>query len=110
MILAGLLGYAVFWWCCEATAPLLVGWVMVFGVMGLTVSAVEGPKRLGLHTDFGVVTTKLEPEGKVRIGAEIWNARAEGGAIAEGERVRVVSRDGLTLVVEPVRESASLQQ
>jgi membrane-bound serine protease (ClpP class) len=43
--------------------------------------------------------TDLRPDGQVRLNGEIWAARCAAGA-AEGERVRVVGRKGLTLVVE----------
>ena len=39
-------------------------------------------------------------EGYVRVGSELWRARTTRDA-AEGETVRVVERDGLTLVVDP---------
>jgi membrane-bound serine protease (ClpP class) len=42
----------------------------------------------------------LEPEGKVRLRGEIWNARATE-PVADGAPVRVKTVDGLTLVVEP---------
>ncbi len=42
----------------------------------------------------------LDPEGKVRLRGEIWNARASG-PVAEGAEVRVAAVDGLTLIVEP---------
>ena len=48
----------------------------------------------------GAVVTPCRPQGQVRLQGEIWDARCEAGAGA-GERVRVVSRDGLTLLVEP---------
>lgn len=48
----------------------------------------------------GVVLRRLDPSGTVRIGGERWNAVAEGDrTIDAGERVRVVGRDGMTLVV-----------
>ncbi len=43
--------------------------------------------------------TDLGPEGLVRLGGEQWSAVAEGGAIKAGDRVEVVSRDGLRLLV-----------
>jgi membrane-bound serine protease (ClpP class) len=46
------------------------------------------------------VVTALAPVGQVRIAGELWQARTEGGA-EPGTRVRVVGRDGLTLLVEP---------
>jgi membrane-bound ClpP family serine protease len=50
----------------------------------------------------GVARTDLAPSGVVRVVSEEWTARsASGSIIAEGTAVRVVSQDGLTLVVEP---------
>ena len=45
------------------------------------------------------VLENLDPEGKVFIKGEIWDARCDGGA-GRGERVRVVGLKGLTLTVE----------
>ncbi len=47
-----------------------------------------------------VVATPCRPLGQVRIDGELWRASCGAGAEA-GERVRVVGRDGLTLLVEP---------
>ncbi len=44
-------------------------------------------------------TTACRPIGAVNVRGEPWRARCDAGADA-GERVRVVSRDGITLVVE----------
>jgi membrane protein implicated in regulation of membrane protease activity len=50
----------------------------------------------------GVAKTDLAPSGVVRVVSEEWTARsASGNVIAEGTAIRVVSQDGLTLVVEP---------
>ena len=50
----------------------------------------------------GVAKTSLAPEGVVRVVSEEWTAQsANGSNIAEGTAVRVVSQDGLTLIVEP---------
>ena len=59
--------------------------------------------RVGAETLIGSVAevaTPCRPNGQVRIGGELWRARCEAGA-DPGERVRVISRDGLTLFVEP---------
>ncbi len=40
-------------------------------------------------------------EGRVRVLSEIWRARS-ADPLAPGARVRVIARDGLTVVVEPV--------
>ena len=42
----------------------------------------------------------LEPDGKVRLRGEIWNARATA-PVPEGAAVRVKNVEGLTLLVEP---------
>jgi membrane-bound serine protease (ClpP class) len=44
------------------------------------------------------VIRACDPKGQVRLDGEIWDAHCDQGA-AVGERVRVVGRDGLTLVV-----------
>jgi membrane protein implicated in regulation of membrane protease activity len=53
----------------------------------------------------GRVIEKLDPEGHVHIGGELWNAETEDPSrpIAEGERVTVVGMDGLLLIVSPDR-------
>jgi membrane protein implicated in regulation of membrane protease activity len=50
----------------------------------------------------GIAPEGLEVEGYVRLGPERWQARRATGSarIAPGESVRVVSLEGLTLVVE----------
>ena len=42
--------------------------------------------------------------GRVRLGAELWNARLASGAgsVVTDEEVRVTALEGLTLVVEPI--------
>jgi membrane protein implicated in regulation of membrane protease activity len=50
--------------------------------------------------DTAVVTTPCRPLGQVRLRGETWEARCERGA-GEGETVRVIGRDKLTLIVEP---------
>ena len=46
-------------------------------------------------------------QGQVSADGEVWSARCEqpSAVIAAGDRLRVLSRDGLTLLVEP--EAAS---
>jgi membrane-bound serine protease (ClpP class) len=50
----------------------------------------------------GVATTDLLPHGSVKVGGEVWDANAAEGAIHKGERVVVVKRDGLHLLVKKV--------
>lgn len=56
-----------------------------------------------LESAQGAALTRIDPTGLIRIWGEIWRAELAGGArpIAEREAVRIVARDGLTLLVEP---------
>jgi membrane-bound serine protease (ClpP class) len=59
--------------------------------------------RAGAETLIGAraeVAAECRPLGQVRVAGELWRARCERGAAA-GETVRIVGRDGLTLLVEP---------
>jgi membrane-bound serine protease (ClpP class) len=59
--------------------------------------------QAGAETLIGaraVVATACRPVGQVRVAGELWGARCEAGAEV-GELVRIVGRDGLTLLVEP---------
>jgi membrane-bound serine protease (ClpP class) len=49
-----------------------------------------------------VAVSDLAPDGQVRAAGEVWSAHAEEGMIGAGERVEVVSRDGLRLTVRRV--------
>jgi membrane-bound serine protease (ClpP class) len=58
--------------------------------------------KMGAETLLGAsaeVVSPCRPEGQVRIQGELWRARCEAGA-DPGDRVRVVERNGLTLLVE----------
>jgi membrane-bound serine protease (ClpP class) len=60
--------------------------------------------QVGAETLLGaeaVVTEACNPKGQVRLWGELWQARCDAGADA-GRRVRVVGRDGLVLLVEPL--------
>jgi membrane protein implicated in regulation of membrane protease activity len=59
---------------------------------------------VGAETLIGktaVVTEACRPVGQVRLDGEIWEARCEAGA-GIGDQVRVIGRDKLALLVEPV--------
>jgi len=56
----------------------------------------------------GVVRRPLEPTGTISAGGEEWSARSvDDRPIERGTAVRIVKRDGLTLVVEPEASSSS---
>jgi membrane-bound serine protease (ClpP class) len=59
--------------------------------------------RAGAETMIGAsadVVSPCRPRGYVRIEGELWRARCEQGA-EPGDHVRIVGREGLTLLVEP---------
>jgi membrane-bound ClpP family serine protease len=53
----------------------------------------------------GVVLRRLSPSGVVRVDGERWSARAldRSTPLEEGQSVRVVGREGMTLIVEENR-------
>ena len=63
----------------------------------------DQPVRTG---DLGEVREPLDPEGQVFIEGALWRARVaeRESPVDLGNRVRVRSVDGLTLVVEPVAD------
>ncbi|MGH2637520.1 MAG: NfeD family protein, partial [Actinomycetota bacterium] len=54
----------------------------------------------------GTVVRDLGPVGVVQVAAEEWTAETVRGAPRRGDRVRVVSMDGLKLKVEPAEDPA----
>lgn len=79
-----------------------------FGVLGAAMRARKRPAAGSdeeLLRNIGVVIDWQDRNGqtgtgRIRVQGEIWNARA-ARALRPGDRVRVVSRDGLVLTVEP---------
>jgi membrane-bound serine protease (ClpP class) len=55
---------------------------------------------VGLVAERGEALTDIDPQGRVFVHGEYWNARAAGGRIPRGARVRVKSVRDLLLEVE----------
>jgi membrane-bound serine protease (ClpP class) len=69
----------------------------------LTVSAQTAPVVTGtegMRGASGTVTETLDPEGKVFVRGELWDAVAAGGPLPPGTRVRVTGVRNLKLTVE----------
>jgi membrane-bound serine protease (ClpP class) len=61
----------------------------------------------GLLGETGTVTRTLDPEGKVLVHGEIWDAASARGPVPQGGRVRVVAVEALHLTVEPLEPRLS---
>lgn len=91
----------------EWRVPVVVG----FAILEVAETAItwrlsrRGKPKVGPETligMIGVATTECRPAGTVRVAGETWQARCEVGASA-GNPIRVRGRDGLTLLVEPIK-------
>ncbi len=81
----------------------------LFRHLVLATSSASGPAvtvpivNLELHAgDTGVAATTLRPSGKATFGGEAHDVTADGDFITHGTAVRVVSVDGMRVVVEKV--------
>lgn len=57
---------------------------------------------------IGEVRTDLAPQGMIYMHGELWQASTEVGVIPAGNRVRVLRKEGLHLVVESLPEDAAV--
>jgi membrane-bound serine protease (ClpP class) len=99
--------------------PLIVTMTVTLGVLMLlvTVAAVRSrsmtasPGTVGYGVPIGSmgdVRRPLEPSGSVYVGGEEWSARsADERPLERGTPIRVVSVEGLTLIVEPDPSSSA---
>jgi membrane-bound serine protease (ClpP class) len=92
-----------------AVSPLLALVVSLFtlGYFWLAVRSSINAQRVRPSLDpsnvlgeVGDVRTALDPTGSIYVAGELWTARAQR-TIRLGEKVRVVDREGLLLIVEP---------
>lgn len=94
-------------WNLVAFFVVLPLWVLELFAWNRTVK--RRRKVVGAQTLIGrdaVVITSCHPNGQVRLDGEIWGARCDEGATT-GDTVRVVGREGLTLIVEPAPKQES---
>ncbi|MGI6550719.1 MAG: NfeD family protein [Syntrophomonadales bacterium] len=88
-------------------------WTIILGALFLAavIYAIINIRRFRpVHgnDEFGksraVVTEDLDPEGRVMVQGEIWRASSPTGEmIARGQRVKVIGREGMYLLVEPLQ-------
>ena len=98
----------------QSDIPIRVSWEVVAGltalsaiffagILGFAARARRRPVRTGAEEmigSAGEVVSWTGDEGRVHVHGEIWTARSNH-ALAKGQKVRVRSRTGLTLAVEP---------
>lgn len=92
----------------RVSTPIIIGAALAcaglsFGVLGAAMRARRRPATEDLLRGQGVVLDWQDRDGgsgRIRVQGEIWNARA-AQKLKSGDRVRIVSRDGLILTVEP---------
>ena len=101
------LGFRLSWWVIVPTVGATAGlflFVLAAGLRALRRRPMLGAS--GMIGQTAVVRGPLEREGQVAVQGELWRAVAEGGPIADGDLVRVVGVDGLTLRVVKAEEPA----
>lgn len=84
-----------------AAMTVLVAAFFIF-VLGKGIRAQARRVTFGTESLVGGVGTavgSLSPEGQVNLGGEQWSARSVEGPVSPGERVEVVGREGLRLLV-----------
>ncbi|MEW6580442.1 MAG: nodulation protein NfeD [Chloroflexota bacterium] len=93
-------------WLIGATTLAMAGFVLV--VMAKVARARQAPPLTGYEHYIGQIASvrqALRPTGRVWFEGQSWFAQTESGVeVAEGQSVRVVGLDGLTLIVEPLEE------
>jgi len=100
----------------EAVAlPAVLALTALLGAFGLGVGAIAAhsraipPYRYALPESGMVGTTvgPLAPTGVVQVAGQLWSARTDATPIAAAQSVRVLVREGLTLVVYPLDPGAA---
>ena len=96
-------------------AALIIGAFFIFAGQKVIAAHRDEPVRTGweeLIGSTGEVREPLDPEGQVFVEGALWRARLADGAtqVGLGNRVRIDSVDGLTLVVSPTGEPATKKE
>ena len=91
-------------WTIIITAVIITTLFFLF-IVGVGLRAQRAKQFMGLKSmvgEIGESLSLLNPTGSVRLQGEIWNAVSASAVIQQGEKVRVVAVQNLTLYVEPV--------
>ncbi len=112
-----ILGLIFFFFLSFWTAlPLYLCCLILSGLMYYGMFSVMGGRKK-VQTGFekfideeAVVVEDLNPEGKVEIDDEIWEATANGTTLHKGQKVRIIGARGLILVVKGLNEKKNIVQ
>ncbi len=77
---------------------------LVFGFLMLSWYLIRGlgpAKEIEVPIKVGIAVDKIDPYGRVKLGGEVWRAFSMNWKIKKDEKVYVVGRKGLELVVVP---------
>lgn len=84
----------------------VVGTIVVFFAFGLALALKARSRRPttgdeGMIGQIGTAREAFDRTGMVHVAGEYWRAKS-GTPLADGAEIRVVGKDGMTLLVEPV--------
>ena len=84
--------------------------LMFTALLGFALRALKAPVRMGqksLVGREGVATSDFAPSGEVRVNSELWSAEKVDltESISKGERIEVISVEGLRLKVKKIEDS-----
>ncbi len=97
-----------------AVNPFLAGVVSLVTVLFLWFVGRKGIEAIMLTPDhslvrlngqIGIAQSDIFQEGSVHVAGEVWSARSDV-FIAKGSQVRIVGREGLVLIVEPLEKTS----
>ncbi len=82
--------------------------LLTLGRQGMIWVADESPRSPDLPEGgrHGTSVGVLDPDGVVRLDGQLWSARVAAGRVEPGRPVRVLAREGLTLLVVPAAPGA----
>lgn len=111
VITSGALAVGAIWfslpgWACGV---ILLVWILKDAVLyPFLKSAYEMHGVTGTQSLVGsaaIAMGPIDPEGFVKVGAELWRARS-GLVIKEGEAVTILGSEEMVLIVEPLRRES----
>ena len=88
----------------EIAALIVIGSFLALVIYKVFKAAKKKTSVLVFAGQFAVAVDEINSDkvGFVRFHGEHWKARSET-AVASGQKVKVISREGLTLIVEPIK-------